>query len=1770
MTTKAPNTASKTGAPVLADGTSDAYGWTNALGGDWSTIGNWTDLTTGNAANVAPGAANAVTIAGGSAGFTNITGSGTAASLTLSGDVLLWGTVAVGGGIVLTQPQYGMAADVELDGGAKLTAATIYNGNAATLEVGGASSLGVTGMGSLSGWLTVVASSTAQFGAFSMGAGTGSYSYGTINIDDAAALNVGTSAAPGKVVLFNTRLAVGDASRFTAFGPMSLDGGSMGIDSGSTATVASLLTGGNTYVELQGASSAQFGVLIANPATYITVDPFSTIEVGTLGGAAAGALTIDKGATAPIAGSINGNVVVNGTLTVQAGASLQIDPSYYQAGTVFTIGGTGALVLNENSTLQLGAADSVPIQFAGPLGTLVLSTLPSASISGFVAGDVIEMTAGQATGVSYKQTSSTLATLTLTKAGATIGTLSLAGNYTGGLFHMSFDGQLNSFITLQTIGVAPVQPLKIKGTAGIDQLRATANNQFLIGLGGGDSLNANGFTGTIFKDLSANLDGSTISGFDPSATIDLSDMVLAKTTVTYYSAPYTAPSLMATDGTHTARIAFPYGMSLPLGYFKTVSDGATGTNLTYVAVNTDAYQWNNNLGGSFAVAANWQDVTTNSVASVPPSFGNAVTIYGGASFTNVTGNGVAASLALGGDVLQWGSLNIGSTVIGVSGSLSQYGALALDGGAQLILAGTASLNGNVQIGGASTLTAAGGLVLALGNSASASLLAIGGSTAQFASQSNSSSYSTGNPYTIGVDATSIIEIGTAGGAAKGALTVDSGVTASLDGTVDGNVVVNGLLIAGQNGGSNAALTIGTFGGIAPVIGGSGTIEVAPGATLTLAGKDTAAIQMMNSSSYYAVYDILVLNGALPTGAISGFVTGNSISVAQTLTSLSYSQTSAAGGTLTLKNGATTVGALNLAGSFAASQFQLEPGAPGQASTIVYAPTPSTAGGTAVSVNSDSFNWNNSSGGNWSNPANWRDNYVPALQAPGAGNSVSIYQGSKVTPLIISGNGSAASVYVSGGAVFTGSISVGGGFTEHGWASIASGASLTTAGMLSVGGVLQVAGAVTAAALSLGNPSNSLLVTAGGSIKVLNNGISSTLYGTLAVDTLSSIEFGSAGGAAAGGLTVDSGQTLTMDGGAIYSNIVLNGVLQAGAPYGYSGNVVIGGWGSALGAITGSGTLVIPYGTHLTLNASDTAAIAFVRSYYGSAAGTLELQGPKPTGVISGFLPGDVIQLDKPVTGISFAQTTTTQGTLTLTNGGAAIGSLTLAGNFASNIFHADVAPASGVATVTLQTAPSAAGTGTVSTTKDAYYWSGTSGGNWATSANWTDQTNSSVTGAIPGSLNAVSVSANSNPLSYTVIGGNGAAASLSINGNVLQTGTVAVTTQLKLFAVSVGQSELALDGAAKLTAGSASVINAIVQASGSVVRVAGNATVSGGSLRSFNGSTLQFGGLLGTNNYGNTNNIAIDANSTVLIGNPAVITKGALTQQNGATAAFAGSIFGNVIANGVLAVPGGAALFIDMAGGAKADPYAANPSIGGTGTLSLTEGSTLGLGAAASTAIQFAGPNATLEFAALPTGTISGFAPGDLFQVDTPVTALAFKQTTSTAATLTLRNGAATVGTLNLAGNFAASSLAFHLDAALDGSSAKISLQSIGVAATQPTLIQGTAASDILSPTANGQTLTGLGGGDALAGGAAFTAIDFKDLTANFNGANVLGFDQTDFFDFTDMTLAKATASYSGRVLTVSDGTHTAAFTVGFDTTPSTGSFVVASDGAAGTKVLWQ
>jgi len=314
--------------------------------------------------------------------------------------------------------------------------------------------------------------------------------------------------------------------------------------------------------------------------------------------------------------------------------------------------------------------------------------------------------------------------------------------------------------------------------------------------------------------------------------------------------------------------------------------------------------------------------------------------------------------------------------------------------------------------------------------------------------------------------------------------------------------------------------------------------------------------------------------------------------------------------------------------------------------------------------------------------------------------------------------------------------------------------------------------------------------------------------------------------------------------------------------------------------------------------------------------------------------------------------------------------------------------------------------------------------------------------------------------------------------------------------------------------------------------------------------------------------IAVDADSVLKIGSAATAYTGALNVGAGTYPAISGTIYGSVVDNSWLRVNAGGTLSIDMNGTAESDRYESAPIIGGGGSLLLLEGITLDLGVAASTAIAFAGPNATLKLAAIPSGQINNFATGDQIQVDQPVTGMSYRQVNPSAAALTLTDGAATVGVLNLAGSFGGGVNAFHLDTATNGDTAVITLQSLMVAPAQPLGIFGWVGTDLLTATANGQAISTGGGGDTVDCGN-FAALYIYDFTANFNGVTIQDFNPSDVVDFVDMNPNSARETYAGGVLSVTDGTHAAVLSVGFASTPASGSFHLATDGASGTKLAW-
>lgn len=177
---------------------------------------------------------------------------------------------------------------------------------------------------------------------------------------------------------------------------------------------------------------------------------------------------------------------------------------------------------------------------------------------------------------------------------------------------------------------------------------------------------------------------------------------------------------------------------------------------------------------------------------------------------------------------------------------------------------------------------------------------------------------------VTVDSTSTLEIGSAGRAAVGTITVDAGRTASMAGVLSlrGAVVNNGTI-------SEASGTL-TING---TLSGSGSLQIGRDATLALNGTAAAAttIAFTGTGATLAIGSDYTDNGVTPLNApysiaatLTGFAVGDGITLANNVTSASYTATGANMGTLSLLNGTQQVTSLTLSGSYANYSFVVSP------------------------------------------------------------------------------------------------------------------------------------------------------------------------------------------------------------------------------------------------------------------------------------------------------------------------------------------------------------------------------------------------------------------------------------------------------------------------------------------------------------------------------------------------------------------------------------------------------------------------------------------------------------------------------------------------------------------------------------------------------------------------------------------------------------------------------------------------------------------------------
>ncbi len=658
----------------------------------------------------------------------------------------------------------------------------------------------------------------------------------------------------------------------------------------------------------------------------------------------------------------------------------------------------------------------------------------------------------------------------------------------------------------------------------------------------------------------------------------------------------------------------------------------------------DLYAWIAPTGGAWGDAANWSDLTASqSPAVLAPGSNDIVALIGPTNHSALllTGQGNSASLDVAGNVTLSGrfttgallvggapgagelDVGIGSTLLATSVSLGTGGVLNVSGGSKLTVSGTVSL----------TSVNPGGGVLSLSDSSFgkfAGLVLAGG--------------------TISLDGASAIEIGSTGIPAGSAITVDAGATlTSTGGLITAGIAVRGTLLAG---GGRTSVLKGVTGG--------GTLQIGANATLALAGSVAAN----NAVGFLASGGVLQLGatGSQFAGSITGFGQSDAIDITHSL----LTDAAWAAGTLTLSIDGAPAMSLRLTGNYAGAVFLATPD--GSGGTVVTL----AAGATAASVSAasagtaaaESFIWTASAGGDWGNAGNWTDVTSGAAIAPGANDIVGIAGGTGPGFQLLTGQGNAANLGVTGnvalaGTVATGALAIGlpgsvgvldliaGGLLTAGSATVGAGALLVNG----AGAALQIAGTLSVAGAAPGSATVS--VSNGGA---LHAGGVILAGGTLGVDAAGILEIGMAAANLAGALLIDPGATLASAGGVITAPVVDNGTL-----------LVTMGTTSLFGAITGSGAVLIGDGATLALICAGGGG----RGSFAGPGGTLRL-GPAGSaagafaGTITGFAAGAAIILANTIlTDASFDA-----GTLSLGNDGSIATTLRLDGSYDSTAFLA--------------------------------------------------------------------------------------------------------------------------------------------------------------------------------------------------------------------------------------------------------------------------------------------------------------------------------------------------------------------------------------------------------------------------------------------------------------------------------------------------------------------
>jgi plastocyanin len=417
-----------------------AYDWTGAgTTNAWSDIGNWANATTGAAATQAPGSSDFVTLTGPTSGSPLVvTAPGAAQSLVLGGQVALQGGGAFA--IATVSEQIGAAATVE--SGATLN-------SRATLTVSGDYVAGANAT------LTVSGSDVDVNGAYDENSGH------TLIVENQGSFSTASVAPVGAASAIDASYDVED-SGFDDRGDFAGEGDKISVDGGSFSVAGAATLGGDTFtaardgndagtISLTSIAAAASGV---SSNTFTVVDNLSGIAIG---GEAAQGGEFEIGAGQTLTG---GGTITAPSIVIDGGAEILVGKG--QSETLDgLLDGQGNLEIDDGLLSLGGSILGAPtVTFAGTSGTLVIAAAALDAegafvpvISGYAAGDAIELTGIVATSASL-----TNGVLTVLDGQTAVATLTLSGASLNGETFLVSSASGDSFVALSAGGDTQTPP----------------------------------------------------------------------------------------------------------------------------------------------------------------------------------------------------------------------------------------------------------------------------------------------------------------------------------------------------------------------------------------------------------------------------------------------------------------------------------------------------------------------------------------------------------------------------------------------------------------------------------------------------------------------------------------------------------------------------------------------------------------------------------------------------------------------------------------------------------------------------------------------------------------------------------------------------------------------------------------------------------------------------------------------------------------------------------------------------------------------------------------------------------------------------------------------------------------------------------------------------------------------------------------------------------------------------------------------------------------